>query len=258
MGQALGVKTQGTSMVSLQLKDGRLLQARYIPDGGLGYTPWPGNFAMARYLDTHKDELKLSERHVIELGSGACSVSGLMAGIHCKKVELTDRLEVLEEIDAAIGFAFQGMSPMPNCSAKVLDWADLEFTETAFTPGKADTLMMSDVVYFPMLKNPLVHTLLFLCNANTEVLWANCDRYPSYVPDMEDFLQLIREFFDISELEERPQQGLGGPNEVIGGRVCIRSLRLSSDPAKVAAAKEELEMAKIGGPVESCAKRCFF
>jgi len=257
MGQAVGGSKQ-TSSVSLQLTDGRIFQAKYVPDGGLGYTPWPGSFAMARYLDTHRDELKLAERHVIELGSGACSVSGLMAGLLCKQVELTDRLEVLEEIDAAIGFAFQGMHPAPNCKAKVLDWGDLEFTETAFKVGQADTLMMSDVVYFPMLKNRLVHTLLYLCDAKTEVLWANCDRYPSYVPDMDDFLEYIGEFFDITVLEERPQQGLGSPNEVTGGKVCIRSLRLSSDPNKVAAGKEELEMGKIGGPVESCVKRCFF
>lgn len=208
---------------------------------------------MAKFLEARKDELNLANSHVLELGSGACSVSGLMAALLCKEVDLTDRLEVLEELDQSINFAFQAVHPRPKVTAKVLDWKDLEFTETAFKPGKADIILMSDVVYFPMLRRPLLHTLLFLCNENTKVLWANCDRYPSFEPDMARFLEVYGDFFEMTVEEERDQVGCGGPSEVIGGKVTIRSMKISN--AENAA--QELAVGREGGRANQCIQRCF-
>eukprot|EP00439_Symbiodinium_sp_Y106_P084358 s126_g25.t1 len=136
----------------------------------------------------------------------------------------------------------------------VLDWVDLEFTESAFRPGHSDLILMSDVVYFPHLRRPLLNTLLYLCTEDTLVLWANCDKYPEYEPDIDSFLELLEPFFRVTEEEDRPQKGFGGPCEVSEGVVKIRSLRILN----MELAQNELARAKVGGPGEACIKRCFF
>ena len=45
-------------------------EVKWPENGGLGYTPWPGSFVLAKYLDTHREELGLQEKKVLELGSG--------------------------------------------------------------------------------------------------------------------------------------------------------------------------------------------
>jgi len=251
MGQ---VGSRATTIERLPLSDGRTYQVKWIERGGLGYTPWPGSFMLAKYLDNKKDELELKDKKLIELGSGTCSVAGLAAGLLCKEVDLTDRYEVLEELDASIHFAYQNTDAEPCVKAKVLDWVDLEFTETAFRPGQADIVMMSDVVYFPHLQRPLLHTLLFLCNESTLVLWANCDRYPEYEPNVEHFMEVLEPFFSMTVEEERSQKGCGSPCVVPEGSMTLRSLRLLNSEL----AGNELARAKVLGPTEKCIKRCFF
>lgn len=83
---------------------------------------------MAKWLDQKKDELSLKDKKLLELGSGTCSAGSLdfhfplepvfrlpgfvlaffarrslkqgPHGVHCQ-VDLTDRYEVLEDLDAA-------------------------------------------------------------------------------------------------------------------------------------------------------------
>ncbi|CAJ1435776.1 unnamed protein product [Effrenium voratum] len=251
MGQA---KSSATTIERRWLSEGRTYQVKWPDTGGLGYTPWPGSFMLAAYLDEHREELELSEKKLMELGSGASSVAGLAAGLLCKQVDLTDRLEVLEDLDASIKFAYQNIEAEPKVHAKVLDWVDLEFTETAFRPGHADILIMSDVVYFAHLKRPLLHTLLYLCTESTLVLWANCDRYPEYEPDLEQFLEILEPFFCMTVLQESSQKGCGSPCEVPDGKMTLRSLRILD----MDLAQNELARAKVLGPTEACIKRCFF
>jgi len=87
-----------------------------------------------------------------------------------------------------------------------LDWGDLEFTLSTQRRGVADILIMSDICYFPMLWKPLVHTILAISTKETVVYWANCDVYPSLRPDLENFLALLKEFFNIEIEEEAPKK----------------------------------------------------
>eukprot|EP00438_Fugacium_kawagutii_P005510 Skav227054 [mRNA] locus=scaffold72:821508:825541:- [translate_table: standard] len=129
-------------------------------------------------------------------------------------------------VEASIRFAYENTDAEPCVKAKVLDWVDLEFTETAFRPGQADVVIMSDVVYFPHLQRPLLHTLLFLCNESTLVFWANCDRYPEFEPNLEHFMEVLEPFFSMTVEEERSQKGSGSPCVVPEGTITLRSLRL--------------------------------
>merc|ERR1712113_872191 len=116
----------------------------------------------------------------LELGSGSCAIAGIAAGFLCREVTLTDRQEVIMELAANV----KASKAPSSVHVKVLDWADLDFTLSFMRPGDADILLMSDVVYFPMLWKPLVHTLLAISTSQTVVYWANCDKYPHYSPDL--------------------------------------------------------------------------
>eukprot|EP00933_Yihiella_yeosuensis_P043934 TRINITY_DN38978_c0_g1_i1.p1 TRINITY_DN38978_c0_g1~~TRINITY_DN38978_c0_g1_i1.p1 ORF type:complete len:257 (+),score=30.58 TRINITY_DN38978_c0_g1_i1:70-840(+) len=256
MGQALGIVSAAPQCAEIELKDKRIVKIRYSPNAGLGFTPWPGSFALANFLDENSEKLELSEKRVLELGSGSCSVSGITAGLLCKQVTLTDRLEVLQPLDECIRFSYEGVTPKPDVTPKVLDWKDLEFTESCFKAGQADIILLSDVVYFPQLRTPLIHTLLALCTTSTHILWANCDKYPQFTPDLPTFLERLEKYFDITLEQERSQFGCGGPSQVPDGRVFVRSLRLRQ--TEVGLAQRELEIARAGGPLESCVKRCMF
>ena len=66
-----------TTIERLPILDGRTYQVRWIERGGLGYTPWPGSFMMAKWLDQKKEQLCLKEKKLLELGSGTCSAQSL-------------------------------------------------------------------------------------------------------------------------------------------------------------------------------------
>lgn len=227
-----------------QLQGGGVVAVEYRRGAGLGFVPWPGSFALAAFLDTRAEALGLREKSALELGSGACSVSGLVAGHLCKKVVLSDRPEVVHDLYVLIQRA--GLSR--TVSVKVLDWNDLEFIQHEQQPGAADLILMTDVVYFPTLWKPLLHTLLLLSSDSTVIYWANCDRYPHFVPDLDRFLVLLEAFFTIAIEEERLQSECEGPGGVPGGHVVIRSLRLLDAER----AQEEVEHAIA----RNCARRC--
>jgi len=206
--------------------------------------PWPGSFALAAFLDARAEELCLADKSALELGSGACSISGLVAGHLFREVVLSDRPEVVHDIYLLT----QGAGLSQKVKVKVLDWMDLDFTLQQQQPGMADLILISDVVYFPTLWRPLLNTLLLLSSDATTIYWANCDRYPSFTPDLQGFLALVEAFFHVTIEEDRLQLESEGPGTVPGGRVAIRSLRLI-DPD---AAQEAVEWAMSKG----CARRC--
>jgi len=225
----------------LRLSDGRVVSVRFRGGAGLGFRPWPGTFALAEFLDERREELRLQELEALELGSGACSICGLAAGLLCRRATLSDRPEVARELYLLA----QRHGLQDRVSVKVLDWTDLDFVEREQRPGAADLILMADVVYFPTLWRPLLHTLLLLASGSTLVLWANCDRYPHYTPDLAAFLGLLAPFFEVRLERELPQEGRPGASG--GGRVLVRSLRLRDEEA----AREELERARGG-----CVRRC--
>mmetsp|Transcript_65582 Transcript_65582/g.128948 ORF Transcript_65582/g.128948 Transcript_65582/m.128948 type:complete len:247 (-) Transcript_65582:150-890(-) len=232
-------------VVGYEMKSGEIIEVEFQPNAGLGFVPWPGTFALAAYLDANAEALGLSNLVALELGSGSCSVAGLTAGKLCKKTVLTDRVEVID----SIGNAVARSNLWGKVDVRVLDWADLEFTMSAFTTQEIDMIFMTDVVYFDFLWKPLLHTLLLLCKPTTQVLWANCDGYPSYTPNVDEFLKMLEEFFEITVEQDRRQLGLGSPNELPTGRVLIRRLTLKDHLL----AQEEVDRAMVKGCVR---RRC--
>jgi len=132
---------------------------------------------------------------------------------------------------------------------KALDWNHLDNTLEEQVPGAADIILLSDVVYFPHLWKPLPHTVLLLSTQETLVLWANCDGYAHFTPDLAGFLALIEPFYSVIVEEERLQSDSGGHGGNTSGRVAIRSLRLLDSEV----ARDEVEKAME----KSCiVKRC--
>mmetsp|Transcript_39218 Transcript_39218/g.104707 ORF Transcript_39218/g.104707 Transcript_39218/m.104707 type:complete len:243 (+) Transcript_39218:113-841(+) len=232
--------------VGFDLSNGKRVEVEFRAGAGLGFVPWPGTFALANYLDKHAEELELSSKTALELGSGSSTISGLAAGHLCKFTTLTDRPEVIQKLgDAAsrAGLLFD------KVDVKVLDWGDLDFTMSCFRPENIDLIIMTDVVYYDMLWKPLLHTLLLLSRTTTMILWTNCNAYPKFKPDIDAFLKLIGEFFDVAIVDDIPQSGCGSPSEVLGGRAVTRRLTLRDEEE----AREAVDQALS----RDCARRCF-
>lgn len=243
----MGMGQGKRQIAGIDLSDGTRIEVEFNPSDGLGFTPWPGSFALALYLDQHADELELKNKRALELGSGSSSVCGFTAGHLCKFATLTDRPEVIH----ALGDAASRCGLLHRkVDIKVLDWNDMEFTVSAFRHEDVDMILMTDVVYYDMLWPGLLNQLLILSRASTLILWANCDKYPKFTPDVDKFLHLISEFFDVTVLEDRLQEGTGCPTGVYGGRVVTRRLTLRDEEQ----AQEALEHTRS----RDCTRRCFF
>mmetsp|Transcript_45082 Transcript_45082/g.96729 ORF Transcript_45082/g.96729 Transcript_45082/m.96729 type:complete len:244 (-) Transcript_45082:8-739(-) len=229
-----------------EMTNGVRVEVEYQSGAGLGYIPWPGTYALASFLDRHKDEFQLSKMNALELGSGSATLAGLAAGHLCKFTTLTDRPEVIEPLGEA---ASRNGLLYKKIDVKVLDWSDLDFTLSAFDPENFDLIFFADTVYYDMLWRPLLNTLLALSKMNSLILWANCDKYTKFTPQIDTFVELISEYFDVSVVEERSQDGTGCPNGVYGGKVVIRQLKLK-DAEQAREAVEHVQ-------ARDCTRRCF-
>eukprot|EP00928_Gymnodinium_smaydae_P087998 TRINITY_DN72159_c0_g1_i1.p1 TRINITY_DN72159_c0_g1~~TRINITY_DN72159_c0_g1_i1.p1 ORF type:complete len:260 (-),score=47.15 TRINITY_DN72159_c0_g1_i1:288-1046(-) len=247
-----GVFTSGAVVESVfRLQDGRSVVVKHPKSGGgLGFMPWPGAWALAKYIDDHAAELQLQDKRAVELGSGACALAGRVATLHCKEVMLTDTSEVTPHL-----CELARASPAPRPDVRELNWVGIWTTDAMYQPGDFDLVLMSDVVYFDFLFKPLMNTLLALCDLDTVVLWGNCDAFPDYRnPDIARFLTMISPFFDISVAMECSQDAVGAPQAVLtnGHRVTVYELRLKN----LDTARAEVERALQGDiALPRCLKR---
>ncbi|KAM9408274.1 uncharacterized protein mettl21ca [Pholidichthys leucotaenia] len=132
---------------------------------------WPGALALCHYLDTHREQLSLEEKAVLEIGAGTGLVS-IVAALLGAWVTATDLPEVLNNLRFNLSRNTWGRcTHTPQVAA--LSWGqNLERTYPS-SVYRYDYVLAADVVYHHDFLDELQVTMKHFCKPGTTLIWAN-------------------------------------------------------------------------------------
>ncbi|XP_042266790.1 uncharacterized protein LOC121896821, partial [Thunnus maccoyii] len=157
---------------------------------------WPAALALCHYLDTHREQLSLVDKAVLEIGAGTGLLS-VVAALLGAWVTATDLPEVLSKLRVNLSRNTRGYCRhTPQVAA--LSWGpDLERTYPT-SVYRYDYVLAADVVYHHDFLDELLVTMKHFCKPGTTLIWANKVRYETDLKFTEDF----QEAFHTSLLAE--------------------------------------------------------
>ncbi|XP_038556776.1 protein-lysine methyltransferase METTL21C isoform X2 [Micropterus salmoides] len=146
---------------------------------------WPGALALCHYLDTHREQLSLVDKAVLEIGAGTGLVS-IVAAFLGGWVTATDLPVVLNNLRVNLSRNTRGLCRhTPQVAA--LTWGyDLESTYPT-SVYRYDYVLAADVVYCHDFLEELLFTMKHFCKPGTTLIWANKVRFESDLTFMENF-----------------------------------------------------------------------
>ncbi|TKS70307.1 Protein-lysine methyltransferase METTL21C [Collichthys lucidus] len=136
---------------------------------------WPAALALCHYMDTHRQELNLVDKAVLEIGAGTGLVS-IVASLLGAWVTATDLPVVLNNLRVNLSRNTRGRCRhTPQLAA--LSWGyDLERTYPT-SVYHYDYVMAADVVYHHDFLDELLATMKHFCKPGTTLIWANKVRF---------------------------------------------------------------------------------
>uniref|UniRef100_A0A3Q3D490 Methyltransferase 21C, AARS1 lysine n=1 Tax=Hippocampus comes TaxID=109280 RepID=A0A3Q3D490_HIPCM len=157
---------------------------------------WPGALALSQYLDSHRSQLNLMDKAVLEIGAGTGLLS-IVASLLGAWVTATDLPDVLGNLTFNVSKNTRGRCRHTPQVAP-LSWGyDLERTyPTAIY--RYDYILAADVVYHHDFLDELLATLKHFCQPGTTLLLANKIRLESD----QTFLDKFKRVFNTRLLEE--------------------------------------------------------
>ncbi|XP_060047817.1 protein-lysine methyltransferase METTL21C isoform X2 [Erinaceus europaeus] len=167
-----------------------------------GAVVWPAAIALCQYLEEHREELKLQDAKILELGAGPGLVS-IVASILGAQVTATDQPDVLGNLQYnLLKNTLQRTAHLPD--VRELVWG--EGLERNFPRSACcyDYVLASDIVYHHYCLASLLSTMVHLCQPGTVLLWANKFRFST---DYE-FLDQFKQVFDTTLLAEFPESSV--------------------------------------------------
>ncbi|XP_028332274.1 methyltransferase like 21e isoform X2 [Gouania willdenowi] len=149
-----------------------------------GAVLWPSAMVLCHFLETNRDQYNLMDKNVIELGAGTGLVT-IVASLLGAKVTSTDLPDVLGNLGYNVTKLFWG------------EELDQRFPRTSH---QFDYIMAADVVYAHPYLEELMETFDYLCQDNTQILWAMRFR----LDPENSFVDRFRQRFDLEELYNLP------------------------------------------------------
>ncbi|XP_053176058.1 protein-lysine methyltransferase METTL21C [Scomber japonicus] len=146
---------------------------------------WPAALSLCHYLDTHREQLNLVDKTVLEIGAGTGLVS-IVASLLGALVTATDLPEVLGNMRFNLSRNTRGHCRYTPQLA-VLSWGyDLERTYPT-SVYRYDYVLAADVVYHHDFLDELLVTMKHFCIPGTTLIWANKIRYEADLKFVENF-----------------------------------------------------------------------
>ncbi|XP_076011959.1 uncharacterized protein mettl21ca [Genypterus blacodes] len=146
---------------------------------------WPAALSLCHYLDTHREQLNLMDKAVLEIGAGTGLLS-VVAALLGAWVTATDLPNMLSTLRVNLSRNTRGRCRhTPQVAA--LSW-DHELEQTYPTSiYHYDYVLAADVVYHHDFLDELLATMKHFCRPGTTLVWANKVRFGSDLSFTENF-----------------------------------------------------------------------
>ncbi|CAJ1049858.1 uncharacterized protein LOC117810453 [Xyrichtys novacula] len=146
---------------------------------------WPAGLALCHYLETHREQIDLMDKAVLEIGAGTGLVS-IVATLLGAWVTATDLPAVLNNLRVNLNRNTRGQCRYTPQVA-TLSWGyDLERTYPK-SVYRYDYVLASDVVYHHDYLDELLVTMKHFCRPGTTLIWANKVRFETDLSFTENF-----------------------------------------------------------------------
>ncbi|XP_028999264.1 uncharacterized protein LOC114851756 [Betta splendens] len=150
---------------------------------------WPAALALCHYLDTHREQLDLVDKAVLEIGAGTGLVS-VVAALLGAWVTATDLPEYLNNLRVNLSRNTRGRC-RHTPQAAALSWGyDLESTYPS-TVYRYDYVLAADVVYHHDFLDELLASMKHFCRPGSALIWANKIRLGSDLTFIEKFKKAL-------------------------------------------------------------------
>ncbi|KAG8586462.1 hypothetical protein GDO81_005384 [Engystomops pustulosus] len=165
---------------------------------GYGGVIWPAAKALCYFLEENQDEFDLRDKKVLEIGSGTGLVS-IVACVLGAHVIATDLPSTLGNLRFNLSRNTKGRC-LHIPEARELIWGH-DLQRNFQNACVFDYILAADVVYHHTCLDDLLYTMKYLCQPNTQLIWANKFRFNT---DLE-FLSDFNSSFDTEVLAEYPE-----------------------------------------------------
>ncbi|XP_059209285.1 uncharacterized protein LOC131988218 [Centropristis striata] len=146
---------------------------------------WPAALTLCHYLETHREELNLMDKAVLEIGAGT-GLTSVVATLLGAWVTSTDLPEIVDNLRCNLNRNTRGRCRYtPQVAA--LSWGyDLESTYPT-SVYRYDYVLATDVVYHHDFLAELLVTMKHFCRPGTTLIWANKVRFETDLNFTENF-----------------------------------------------------------------------
>ncbi|XP_077419972.1 uncharacterized protein mettl21ca isoform X2 [Vanacampus margaritifer] len=150
---------------------------------------WPAALALSQYLDSHRDQLNLMDKAVLEIGAGTGLLS-VVASLLGAWVTATDLPDVLSNLRYNLSKNTRGRC-RHTAQVAPLSWGyDLECTYPT-SVYRYDYILAADVVYHHDFLDELLATMKHFCKPGTTLILANKLRVESDNTFLDKFKRLF-------------------------------------------------------------------
>jgi len=163
---------------------------------------WDSALVLSYFLVKNCQEFLSSKTRVLELGAGTGAVGLVTAALGAGKVTLTDLPRIVPLLEEGIALNCN----LTNINAKALTWGSdltdfLEENDKIIETGYYDLILVSDCIYYEASVEPLIKTLIKLCELNKDcqilISYESRDYLESKKKIAVDFFRAVGEHFKI-------------------------------------------------------------
>ncbi|KAF7211688.1 methyltransferase like 21e isoform X1 [Nothobranchius furzeri] len=163
-----------------------------------GAVLWPSAMVLCHFLEANRDEYNLADRNVIELGAGTGLVT-IVASLLGAKVTSTDLPDVLGNLQYNVARNTKGRCKYIPLVTELI-WGQEVSQRFPCATHCFDYILAADVVYAHPYLSELMDTFDYLCQDNTQILWAMRFR----LDPENSFVERFQQRFHLEELYNLP------------------------------------------------------